>query len=434
MGPVAYRPSKIGIPVAPWADRNRFIRKFHRVLLGPGWLLVTLVFIGGDERLCSQALSDSARVSVLTMLPGQDLYSSWGHTAIRIVDPATDIDRTYNFGTFDFNQPNFYTRFIMGRLDYLLSIDSFDRTLRVYRYLERSLIVQELRMSREEAQHLFDGLQINYRPENRAYRYDFFFDNCATRPRNALERALDRRGTLGNQLRADDTFRSLALQATEDRPWTSLGIDFLFGLPTDRVATGRERLFLPVELSAALDVAPAADPAGELVARQDTVLWYPEEETRRILFFRPIFVLWMFALLMLTASWIRRNKRSPRWLRWIDALLVLIVGFAGSVILVLWLASSHSVLKPNLNLLWAWPTHLLAVPMMLATRPRRLGRWYGSIYAIVAACMLGAWFLLPQSLPVPLFPVLLVLAVRFYIRSRDSLYGSTFTSGCRDAR
>ena len=217
-------------------------------------------------------LSPEAEVSLLTMLPGDEVYALFGHTAFRIADPALGLDRTYNYGTFDFEQPFFVVRFARGLLDYQLSVAPFERTLAEYRYMERPIIEQRLDLSPEAKQRLFRFLETNYLPENRAYRYDFFFDNCSTRPRDALEAALGRRPDY-NDYRAGSTatFRDLLQPYLDGAPLTDLGIDLGLGAPTDRVATHREAMFLPLELMRAYDAATLD--GRPLVAATDTLFW-----------------------------------------------------------------------------------------------------------------------------------------------------------------
>ncbi len=132
-------------------------------------------------------LTEWSDVSVITILPGDPLYSSFGHTAIRVRDDSADIDVGYNYGTFDFDEEGFYVKFLRGKLDYYLDRNRFDDVLYAYRMEERPVLEQRLNFTLEERQELFDRLETNYLPENRAYRYEFLYDNCSTRPRDVIE-------------------------------------------------------------------------------------------------------------------------------------------------------------------------------------------------------------------------------------------------------
>ncbi|MGB5383353.1 MAG: DUF4105 domain-containing protein, partial [Lutimonas sp.] len=68
----------------------------------------------------SDLLSDEAEISVITCGPGSELYSTFGHSAFRILDPKRNLDKVYNYGTFNFETPNFYAKFVRGKLLYEL--------------------------------------------------------------------------------------------------------------------------------------------------------------------------------------------------------------------------------------------------------------------------------------------------------------------------
>jgi hypothetical protein len=357
------------------------------------------------------ALSPAAEVSLLTMMPGDEVYALFGHTAYRVTDPALGLDRTYNYGTFDFDQPFFIARFARGLLDYQLSVSSFEQTLAQYRYLGRPIIEQRLDLPPDAKQDLFRFLETNYLPENRAYRYDFFFDNCSTRPRDALERALGERLDYGGYRPAGESFRDLLQPYLEAQPLTDFGIDLGLGAPTDRDATRREAMFLPLELLRAFDAATLD--GRPLVAATDTLFWVPGAGMPEEDLDWPTLVGWLlFALgagLTLAA---RVGKASERAVRRFDVALFGIVGLAGLIIAWLWLGTEHAVTGPNANLLWAWPTHLVAA-VALARRNHGGGmRVYWGITAITAAATVLLWAFLPQALHAAVLPLALVLALR----------------------
>ena len=128
----------------------------------------------------SQPLPEQAKISVLTCGPGKPIYASFGHSAIRIQDPARSLDNVYNFGTFDFNTGNFYLKFLAGKLDYILSVDHFSNFYNEYKAGKRWIYEQELNMTPMQYNRLYDTLVYTAMPANRSYRYDFFNANCAT--------------------------------------------------------------------------------------------------------------------------------------------------------------------------------------------------------------------------------------------------------------
>ncbi len=135
-------------------------------------------------------LSPEAEISLLTCSPGNELYSLFGHTAIRVKDPAARFDRVFNYGTFDFDTPYFYLKYARGLLPYQLSHTDYRYFLHAYREEGRSVYEQRLRLDSLQKQRLLDILTENYRPENRSYLYNFLFDNCTTRSRDVILQSL----------------------------------------------------------------------------------------------------------------------------------------------------------------------------------------------------------------------------------------------------
>ncbi|KAA4675088.1 DUF4105 domain-containing protein, partial [Bacteroides ovatus] len=134
--------------------------------------------------------NDSIRLSLLTCAPGEEIYSLFGHTAIRYENPSQGIDVVFNYGLFSFNTPNFIFRFSLGETDYQLGATDYERFAAEYAFFGRSVWQQTLNLTDEEKTELIRLLQENYRPENRVYRYNFFYDNCATRPRDKIEESI----------------------------------------------------------------------------------------------------------------------------------------------------------------------------------------------------------------------------------------------------
>jgi hypothetical protein len=201
--------------------------------------------------------SCSLRISLLTCAPGAELYSTFGHTALRVQDAATGVDEVYNYGTFEF-APDFYSKFIRGKLLYALSVEGFNEFMFQYQAESRSVIEQSLSLTCLQKSSLSAALRANAQPQNKAYRYDFLFDNCTTRARDMVDT-----GSSGNVHfktilpQEPPTFRNLIdiylNRANQD--WSKLGIDLLLGAKMDRKASNREAMFLPDNLLKAFDSA-----------------------------------------------------------------------------------------------------------------------------------------------------------------------------------
>lgn len=370
-------------------------------------LLLATASASAQDAAFAPGLSDSTRVSLLTMLPGDEVYSLFGHSALRIEDPASGIDRTYNFGTFDFEQPFFVARFLRGSLDYVLDTAPFWRELDKYRYLRRPIIEQRLALGPEAARALYARLEVNALPANRAYRYDFFWDNCSTRMVDAIDSALVDVGQPMMDLPPTDdprTFRELLDPYLDGAPAVDLGLHLALGSPGDREATAREETFLPVELAAQFDRATVS--GRPLVASRDTLFWVEGAGRPEVATPWPLVLGW--ALLGVGLA----GTVFGFWGRWGDVALFSAVGLAGLVFFLLWFATTHDVMGPNWNLLWAWPIHLVAA---WALARRHVGpRWRGYFVAVAAVAGVTAalWWVLPQELPAAVFPVVLLLGVR----------------------
>ncbi|MCS6818996.1 MAG: DUF4105 domain-containing protein, partial [Chitinophagales bacterium] len=228
--------------------------------------------------LQASPLTDSSVISLLTIAPGKELYATFGHSAIRVKDEKQGLDLVFNYGTFDFNQPDFYLNFLRGRLLYMLSVDYFTDFLEMYKYEKRSVAEDILDLSPEEKQRIFEFLVFNARPENKNYRYEFFFDNCATRVRDVFEKELNEKLIYHNQgFDTTKTLRQMLDLYVEHRPWTKFGFYLILGSPTDVKATPRMQAFLPDYLQKLMRKATVQRDGIEkpLIKKSLTLLQYP---------------------------------------------------------------------------------------------------------------------------------------------------------------
>ncbi|MEL7363134.1 MAG: DUF4105 domain-containing protein, partial [Bacteroidota bacterium] len=306
------------------------------------------------------------------------------------------------------------------QLDYQLSVADFDRVLAFYRSQGRATVEQTLALDSAAVQTMFALLETNYLPENRTYRYDFFFDNCATRLVDAVDAATPdtlRLGTFDD----DATFRDLIQPYVAEQPLLRLGMNLGLGLPTDDVATDYQRTFLPLELLDAFDRATLG--GHPLVARTDTLYWTSYAERTPATSRWPLWLTWgLFAIggVLTVLGW-RRRKSVGAWGRRGDALLFLVAGLSGAILAFLWFGTEHRVTGPNLSLLWLWPTHLVVVALLLRPTLPGWGRVYLWAAAIAAVGMAVTWGLWPETFPTPLWPVAALLALRAARRAMEPL-------------
>lgn len=368
--------------------------------------------------LTDEPLTDEAAVSLITILPGPSIEALFGHSALRVRDPAAGIDRLYNYGTFDFNDPFFVPKFLYGDLEYFLSVSS-GRVLPRYADVQgRPVIEQHLDLGLEQRQAVFSFLENNARPENRAYRYDFYFDNCSTRILDVFEDTLQDAVDFGYAPGpTQDTFRDLLQPYIVGQRHVQTGMNVLLGTPSDAYATERERAFLPDYLLGLFDQATVVveGQTQPLVARTDTVAWV--EGYERATPGLPWMALlgWLVAF---GAAWrTYREWRAPdvggrRASRWLDAGLFGVAGVVGVALSFLWLISLHTVTHPNWNILWAWPTHAIVVFWLARCRVPAWLCTYVGVAAVVGLIGAIGWPLWPQELPTIALPLSLALSLR----------------------
>ncbi len=364
------------------------------------------------------SLSEDATISLITVTPGHAIQSYWGHTALRIKDPANGIDLIYNYGAFQFDA-TFVPKFIYGQLDYILCVNHLRQAVQNYKAQERSLIEQHLRLSTSEMQQIFDFVENNALLENRTYRYDFLFDNCSTRLRDLLEDILGRRLSY-HTASPEDTYRTILKSYVNTMPLLELGIDVGLGLPVDRRPSVHELMGLPMFMLEVYDEA-MVEINGEmlpLVAAKDTLLHIvaadlSKTEVNRV--WVPI-ALWLVFVLALCISFVNPTK-ARRFLKWFDTLLFGVTGFFGLLIAFLWLVSEHNVTNSNMNLLWAWPTHLWVI--WLFDRNSASALLYMRVSCVVLLCVLAGWMFWGQLLNSWLIPWVLALFSRSAVRAMN---------------
>ena len=374
-------------------------------------LLYVTFFPGPSSAQDAPRLTDRSAVSVITILPGTPLYSAFGHTAIRVRDDSAGIDVGYNYGTFDFDEPGFYMKFLRGRLDYRLARDRFDDMRYAYEYERRPIIEQRLNLTIEERQKLFDLLEINYLPENRAYRYEFLYDNCSTRPRDIIEEAWGYRMD-GGTFSTPATFRDLIDQYLEGKSWTRFGIDLLLGSTTDVLARPRQRMFLPDEFLTGLDAAGSPESV-RLAHLPDTLYWAPGYVRRESGPAWPAIVGWLLLIAVASLTLFAGARPSVQdFLHRFDVALFATVGLLGILIVLLWFATEHTVTKSNWNLIWALPTHVvLGFTLLRNKRPLWLVPYLWLTIVTVAITVVG-WTWIPQEFTPWIVPYMGIVAVR----------------------
>ena len=383
-----------------------------------GFLLILLTFAG-----LSPAKAQFWEVSLLTADPGTELYSSFGHSAIRMREIGPDgRDLVFNFGTFDFYTPNFYGKFATGKLNYMLSVAPYDRFIIEYDYYKRGLREQVLDLNQEQKDFLLQHLDAQYDPARRFYKYDFFYNNCATKIRDAFEIAMGEQLVWSDSIAEEKTFRNLIDEFVLPLPWADFGIDLALGAVIDRPATELEKQFLPTYMEQAFANATIFENgvSRPLVKQSRVLLEYPKEDTQQSLF-NPTVVFWLIAVVF--AALTLYGFKKGKLMKGLDVAFFGILGILGLVVAFLWFFTDHSATALNWNILWAFPGHLVLVWGLVA-RPN--AAWISSYLLFVlgtTVVVLLLWMFGVQSFSPALVPILLLLLLRanflFYNRKKE---------------
>lgn len=318
-------------------------------------LFVLLPYAAPSTFAQVDSLSHESEISLITIQPGSPIYSRWGHSAIHVFDPVNDLDLNFNYGTFEFEDPNFVGKFVKGKLNYYLSANRYDAATRHYSTVEeRSVIKQSLDLNLQQRQAIFDFLVDNIQPENKYYLYDFLFDNCSTRIRDAFVAAVpDVR--FPEEEANGRSHRALIRDYGKSTGLLDVGMQLLLGSPTNRESSNWDATFLPDSLLAFFEAAEIqhADGTRKLVSATDTVYWSGRETTTSNIW---VVVLWVAALLFAVLSFWRRSKSVLI----LSRVMVAISGVFGCLIIFMWFGTDHMLTRGNFNLAWALPTHLVA--------------------------------------------------------------------------
>lgn len=359
---------------------------------------------------------DSAKCSLLTCSAGEEIYSLFGHTALRYEDPARGIDVVFNYGMFSFRVPHFALRFALGETDYQLGVTEFSRFAAEYQWDERDVWQQTLNLTSREKQRLWEALTENYRPENRTYRYNFFYDNCATRPRDRIEACVDGRveyAAAQDTTATVCTWRDLLHRYTEGHPWARFGIDLCIGSRADKPASYREQMFVPFYLQQYLRGACIVSEQGDrrpLVGEEVKVVDAAHTAQEESLLPSPMqaaLLLWA-GVTVLSIYGVRRRKSL--WA--LDGLLFGTAGVAGCILAFLAACSQHPAVSPNWLLLVLHPLHLFCLPcVLIRVKKKRLSR-YMAANDVILTLFIVLLAPIPQFIPPAVLPLTLCLLVR----------------------
>lgn len=376
-------------------------------------LLLAIIVRGEQTATMRVEYFDSVEVSLLTCAPHEEVYSLYGHSALRWHDLHNGQDIAFNWGIFNFQKPHFVLRFIFGLTDYELGVADYEYFAGYYRRWGSMVSEQVLNLTAKEKYQLQKLLEENYRPENRVYRYNYFYDNCSTRPRDMVERCLD--GTVQYEPRPDfePSFRQMIREKTGRHDWVTEGNDWLLGLRADLKTEREEQEFLPENLMYDFDYAQVLRHDGSirpLVSDRRMAVQPGVQMVKRDFIISPTeagIMLLVVSILIAIEEW-RRRKTFKYW----DAFLMTVTGLAGCVLFVM-LFSQHPATSTNFQLLLVNPVHLFFLPAVLRRRRTR----YWTVLLVMLLLFLAGAFFQSYAVLTPFLALSLLLRYLIHLRS-----------------
>jgi len=359
----------------------------------------------------SAGIGDSADVYIITCAPGTESYSIYGHTALRVTIRGTTFDRVYNWGIFDFSTPNFAYRFAKGRLDYLLGAYSYEDFLKEYIADGRAVWSQKLNLTTAEKERLFALIDENLQPENVRYRYDFFFDNCATRVRDIVARAATDTVIFPEKERKQQkSFRQLVDPNQKVLPWLDLGADMLLGLQADKKATPSDEMFLPVHLmNNMLNTVIVHDNEQEpLTGPAEVVVDIPAPGAPGIKTLVPQAIFYLFLMVVLLITFV---FGKPRIEQVTDIVLYFIYSVVAILLLFTNIFSEHDAL--HFNLLFLGINLLIPVLLPFIVMRRKAVKISRAAF-VISASWLPVSLIAGQGINPALIPLVLIIMVRLF--------------------
>lgn len=306
-------------------------------------LLFTLLFLPLAAR--DTTGNNQLRISLITCTGGNELYSIFGHSALRVIDYEKGQDLIFNFGLFDFGTPNFYLKFMQGKLKYMLGVQYTEDFMEQYRTEGRGVEEQVLNLTPDQKLEILERLFYLYEPQNRYYLYSFLFKNCTTELRDLLkERTQFPEGI------SSHSFREMINSSVKDMKWTKAGINLLLGSNLDKEISSFEGMFLPDSLFTGLALSSREG----VPFVTETITLAPREDRSAVektpLLLSPEFLFALILLVVLLSLFLPRLGFADNIVLWVNALF-------GIVLPVIILMSDHVELQNNYNLLWCNPLY-----------------------------------------------------------------------------
>lgn len=379
-----------------------------------GILLLSFIILKALYGFSAEVSSDTS-VYLITCAPGTATYSIYGHSALRIVIPEKQSDIVYNWGVFDFNTPNFVWKFAKGRLNYKLDTSSFNSFLQEYFYEKRSVWSQRINLESNETLRLISMINENLKPANIYYRYDFFYDDCSTRIRDLLEKAVDNKLIYPPEVsRNIPTFRWKVGEYQKFYPWLKMGVDLIMGRPGDKKASFRDRMFLPIDLQKNLEKALVGREHKMMPLLQSarTILEYDPPRIKTKFYTAPVFV---FTLLFILIIFLSAMLRKSGIINIIDIIIFSFFAILSVLMIFFNFFTDHQQMKWNINIIWFNPFVIICLICLLLKKEGQL--WFRLVFYF-SALFLPLLIFIPNSINNSFIPLIFILTLRSSARGK----------------
>ena len=374
------------------------------LLFFPFWAFSNSLNISGNI--------ESTEISVLTCDPGNEIYSLFGHSALRIKNPINGQDLVVNWGLFEFSESQFQFGydFAKGRLKYYMGIQLMSNFITEYRRSKRGIREQVLNLSNQEKYQIIQLLEENYKPENRKYKYEFFYDNCSSRLRDVIKKVFGENINFYQSPKSNKfTFRETIHLYLESFPWLKLGIDLVLGKKIDKLVSNENLMFLPLNVEEIFDksLVENNESIKNLVKSKNTLIESFENKNKlnNIGFYS-----WILLAITLLLIVFKLDKALGVW----SSLNLFIIGLLGIVLVFMWIGTDHNGTKMNFNLLWASPFHFILIFCLIKESWNNFTYWYLILSLILIFTTILFWFTLTQEFNSFVKPIILKLVIIYY--------------------
>ena len=373
-----------------------------------------LYSVWGTAQVVYAHLSPKAQISLISSSPGELIFEAFGHSSLRIHDPALHLDVVYNYGTFDFFDEGFYTNFLRGYMRYYLSMKPLDRVVSSAAMRGIELKEQVLNLDSAQRQQLYELLEENRKEANKYYYYDYFYDNCATRYRDLMRNLLGDRLEFKNpQPDSVFTIRELMHRYLAKHSWSEFGIDLALGSPIDKPADWDTYMYLPDYLELAFRNAVISLPNGStqpLVSKEQVLFSPPVLAVVEPSPLSPNELFWFLLAIGGFLGFFDWTRKRPS--AWFDGILFTILGIIGVVLFFFWAFTNHYTTAWNYNLLWAVPFHLIAGITLFFNARKKWLKPYFLANTVLSGLIMLLWAWIPQDLHYSLVPLVFLIFIR----------------------